>query len=148
MLSGRYTIKHGLHTMSQSGIKHIWFFRPTFPSIKESPFSCNWGDLMIIKNSMLGWSAGWWLGSCTQHQDNDKLWTSGGHQCKYGGAKTGAVVITPAIFSFHLTFWWRWWRKTKMHSATLLGPDPEIMSWSAFILICLESGSIFVTRYM
>ena len=85
--------------MSQSGIKHIWFFRPTFPSIKESPFSCNWGDLMIIKNSMLGWSAGWWLGSCTQHQDNDKLWTSGGLQCKYGGAKTGAVVITPAIFS-------------------------------------------------
>ena len=54
---------------------------------------------MIIKNSMLGWSAGWWLDSCTQHQDNDKLWTSGGHQCKYGGAKTGPVVITPALFS-------------------------------------------------
>ena len=32
-----------------------------------------------------------------------------------------------------------------MHSVTLLGRDPEIMSWSAFILICLESGSIFVT---
>ena len=32
-----------------------------------------------------------------------------------------------------------------MHSVTLLGPGPEIMSWSAFILICLESGSIFVT---
>ena len=43
--------------------------------------------------------AGWWLDSCTQHQDNDKLWTSGGHQCKYGGAKTGPMVITPAIFS-------------------------------------------------
>ena len=54
---------------------------------------------MIIKNSMLGWSAGWWLDSCTQHQDNDKLWTSGGLQCKYGGAKTGPMVITPAIFS-------------------------------------------------
>ena len=48
---------------------------------------------------MLVWSAGWWLDSCTQQQDNDKLWTSGGLQCKYGGAKTGAVVITPAIFS-------------------------------------------------
>ena len=57
---------------------------------------------MIIKNSMFGWSAGWWLDSCTQHQDNDKLWTSGGHQCKYSRAKTGAMVITSPLLSPHI----------------------------------------------